>query len=135
MTALLADLVVYAHFLYVLFAVGGLAAILAGWAAGWAFTRRPALRLAHLASVVLVAVEAGAGLACPLTVWEYRLRRLAGQSAAEAIPFMARLVRRVMFYDFPAWVFTATYVLFALLVAALLVLYPPRRAAPRRRGE
>ena len=85
--------------------------------------------------MVLVAVEAGAGLACPLTVWEYRLRLLAGQSAAEAIPFMARLVRRVMFFDFPDWVFTATYVLFALLVAAILVLYPPQGLTIRGRGK
>lgn len=131
MYRLLADLVVYVHFLYVLFAVGGELVILLGWALdaprGLSFTRLRGLRFAHLGAVVLVAVEALVGVLCPLTDWEYALRRRAGQHVESAIPFMARLVRRVIFYDFPTWVFTATYVLFAALVAATFLFYPPRR--------
>jgi len=48
------------------------------------------------------------------------------------IPFMSRLVRRIIFYDFPTWVFTLTYILFALLVAATFLLAPPRR---KRRSD
>lgn len=131
MHALLADLVVYAHFLYVLFAVGAQALVLLGWALGGprvlAFTRLRGLRLAHLGAVALVAAEALVGLLCPLTSLEYALRRLAGQRVESEIPFMARLVRQVIFYDFPSWVFTVAYVAFALLVAASLVFYPPRK--------
>jgi hypothetical protein len=122
-----ADAVVLVHLFYVLFAVGGELLILLGWPARWRWIRNVPFRIVHLLAVVVVAVEAVAGALCPLTGWEYRLRLLAGQSVEEQIPFVARLVRRIIFYDFPAWVFTLAYVLFALLVAASLLLVPPRR--------
>jgi hypothetical protein len=122
-----ADAIVVFHFCYVLFAVGGELLILLGWLLHWRWIRNLPFRIAHLAAVVLVAVEALIGVLCPLTEWEYRLRQLAGQSLEEEIPFMARLVRRIIFYDFPTWVFTLTYILFALLVAATFFFAPPRR--------
>jgi hypothetical protein len=122
-----ADAIVVFHFCYVLFAVGGELVVLLGWLLHWRWIRNPTFRIIHLASVVVVAVEALIGVLCPLTDWEYQLRLLAGQTVEEEIPFMARLVRRVIFYDFPAWIFTLTYILFALLVAATLLLVPPRK--------
>jgi hypothetical protein len=131
---LAADAIVVFHFCYVLIAVGGELLILLGWLLRWRWIRNLTFRIVHLASVVVVAVEALIGVLCPLTEWEYRLRFLAGQTFEEEIPFMARLVRRIIFYDFPTWVFTLTYILFALLVAATLLLAPPRRKAPRDTG-
>jgi hypothetical protein len=128
MAALLADAVVVVHFGYVLFAVGGAVLVLAGGLLGWRWTRNLPLRLAHLAAVVLVAVEALLGVVCPLTEWEYRLRELAGQQVERQMSFVARLVRSIIFYDFPVWVFTVAYVGFALLVAGSFLLFPPRRA-------
>jgi hypothetical protein len=122
---LAADAIVIFHFCYVLFAVGGELFILLGWLLHWQWIRNLTFRIVHLASVVVVAVEALIGFLCPLTEWEYRLRLLAGQSFEEEIPFMTRLVRRIIFYDFPTWVFTLTYILFALLVAATLLLVRP----------
>jgi hypothetical protein len=94
----------------------------------WRWVRNLPLRLAHLAAVVLVAVEALLGVVCPLTEWEYRLRELAGQHAERQLSFVARLVRAVIFYDFPAWVFTLAYVGFAAVVTGTFLLFPPRRA-------
>jgi len=128
MPALLADAVVVLHFGYVLFAVGGEVLLLAGGLLGWRWIRSLPLRPVHLAAVALVAVEALIGVVCPLTMWEYRLRELAGQRAERQLSFVARLVRTVIFYDFPAWVFTLAYVGFALLVAVTFLLFPPRRA-------
>jgi len=85
------------------------------------------LRYTHLGAVLLVALEALLGVLCPLTEWEYALRRLSGQRVESEIPFMARLVRKIIFHDLPPWVFTTAYVAFALLVGATLLLYPPRR--------
>jgi membrane protein YdbS with pleckstrin-like domain len=59
-------------------------------------------------------------------VWEYQLRTLAGQRVEAQISFVARLVRSVIFYNFPAWVFLVAYVGFALLVVLTLFLVPPR---------
>jgi hypothetical protein len=128
MPALLADAIVILHFGYVLFAVGGEGLMLAGGLLGWRWVRNLPLRLAHLAAVVLVAVEALLGVICPLTEWEYRLRELAGQRVEQQISFVARLVRSMIFYDFPAWVFTLAYLGFAVLVAGTFLLFPPRRA-------
>jgi hypothetical protein len=131
--ALLADLIVVVHFLYVSFTVGGELLILIGGALRWAWTRNLTLRIAHLCSVVLVAAEALAGAACPLTVWEYRLRALAGQRVEAQISFVPRLVRRIIFYDFPAWVFVIVYVAFAAAVVLTFILLPPARQQTARR--
>jgi hypothetical protein len=122
-----ADAIVVFHFGYVLFAVGGELAVLLGWLLRWRWIRNLAFRIAHLTAVAVVAVEAMIGVLCPLTEWEYRLRLLAGQSYEEEIPFMARLVRRIIFYNFPSWVFTLTYILFALLVVSTFLFVPPRK--------
>jgi len=122
-----ADFIVVFHLCYVLFAVGGELLIVLGWLFRWPWIRNFAFRIVHLLAVVVVAVEALIGVFCPLTEWEYRLRFLAGQIVEGEIPFMARLVRRLIFYDFPAWVFTVAYILFALLVAASFFFVPPRR--------
>src|SRR5262249_13150485 len=64
---LLADAILVVHAAFVLFVVGGLAAI---WI-GIAFRRRYAyhwtFRLAHLAAIAFVAIESILGFMCPLT--------------------------------------------------------------------
>ncbi|UCF96445.1 MAG: DUF2784 domain-containing protein [Spirochaetaceae bacterium] len=124
-----ADAVVIFHFCYVTFTVGGEVLILLGCLFRWRWVRNLTFRIIHLVAMAVVALEALIGVLCPLTDWEYRLRLLAGQDIEEEIPFMARLVRQIIFYDFPAWVFTVTYILFTLLVVATLLFVPPRRKA------
>jgi hypothetical protein len=126
--ALLADIIVTVHFCYVGFTVGGEIVILLGGPLRWRWVRNLSFRITHLASVALVAVEALAGAQCPLTIWEYQLRMMAGQRAEGQISFIARLVRSVIFYDFPTWVFLAAYVGFALLVGLTFILVAPRKS-------
>jgi len=125
--AFLADFIVVVHFCYVAFTVGGELVILLGGACSWEWVRRLPFRIVHLAAVVLVAGEALAGASCPLTVWEYRLRVLAGQGTEKQISFIARLVRSIIFHDLPGWVFLAAYIGFALLVGGTLLIVRPRR--------
>jgi hypothetical protein len=132
--ALLADIIVGVHFCYVGFTIGGEIVILLGGLFRWRWVRNLSFRIVHLASVALVAVEALAGAQCPLTTWEYKLRMMAGQRAEGQISFIARLVRSVIFYDFPAWVFLAAYVGFALLVGFTFILVAPQRSLRGRRG-
>lgn len=124
--ALLADVIVAVHFCYVGFTLGGEAAILLGGLFRWRWVRNLSFRIVHLASVALVAVEALAGGQCPLTIWEHQLRMMAGQRVEGQISFIARLVRSLIFYDFPAWVFLAAYMGFALLVGFTFILVAPR---------
>lgn len=125
--ALLADLVVAFHFGYLLFTLGGELVILLGAALHWRWIRGHLFRLLHLAAVLLVAVEALIGYLCPLTQLEHFLRNAAGQQVETEISFIGRLIRSVLFYDFPAWFFTALYIGFALLVMITYVSIPPRR--------
>ena len=123
--ALLADIIVVFHFCYVAFTVGGEVVVLLGGGLKWRWVRNLPFRIVHLAAVVLVAGEALAGASCPLTVWEYALRVRAGQSVEGQISFVARLVRSVIFYDLPAWVFLVAYVAFAALVALTFLVFVP----------
>ena len=126
MNTLLADLILIVHFGFVLFVVGGLALIWTGAVAGWQWVRSFRFRVAHLAAIVFVAGEAIAGIWCPLTIWETQLR---GAHADKS--FVAYWIHRILFYDFPEWVFTIAYVLFALVVAASWYYVPP--ASVRRK--
>ena len=127
MSSLLADIVLVAHFAFVLFVVGGLASIWIGAAAGWRWVRNAWFRIAHLAAIAFVAVEAIAGAWCPLTAWEDALRGARGEKS-----FVARWIHRAMFYDFPEWIFTCAYVLFALAVAATWFFVRPSAPATNR---
>ncbi len=123
--ALLADLIVILHLIYVLFAVGGLLAILVGRFLRWSFVKNPWFRICHLTAAAAVAIEATAGLLCPLTEWEYNLRQLAGQRVNKDISFVGRLAGYIIFYDLPSWVFTVVHISFGLLVLLTFFLIPP----------
>jgi uncharacterized protein DUF2784 len=123
----LADLVLAVHFAFVLFVVGGLAFTWTGAALGWRWVRNFWFRVVHLAAIVFVAAQSLLGFACPLTIWEDRLR---GGPFGQA-GFVARWMHRILFWSLPEWVFTTLYVVFAVLVALTLWRIPPRRAGDR----
>ncbi|HPX56772.1 MAG TPA: DUF2784 domain-containing protein [Syntrophales bacterium] len=131
--ALAADLIVAVHFMIVLFVVGSLVLVLAGRILGWAWIRNLVFRAVHLILTAFIAVQSLAGNLCPLTVWESRLRRLAGQAVEGDVFFLARLIRAVIFYDLPAWVFNVIYALFGIIVIMTFVLIPPDMRFGRRR--
>lgn len=120
MHSFLADLILVVHFAFVLFVTGGLVLTWIGAAAGWRWVRSFRFRAAHLAAIVFVAAEALAGIWCPLTLWEAHLR---GASAQKS--FIAHWIHRVLYYDFPEWVFTIAYVAFAAAVLATWVIVRP----------
>ena len=124
METLLADVVLVMHFAIVAFIVGGLVLTWAGAWLGWRWVRTPVFRYLHLGAIVFVALEALLGYACPLTVWEDLLR---GGVSTES--FVGRWVRSVLYYQAPAWVFTALYVAWAAAAAITLWLVPARRKA------
>jgi hypothetical protein len=117
-----ADALLVVHFAIVVFIVGGLILVWAGAAAGWDWVRYPAFRWLHLAAIVFVALEALAGIACPLTVWEDLLR---GSLRPES--FLGRWVHAMLYYRAPEWMFTTLYVAWAAASAITMWLVPPRR--------
>ena len=122
MRSILADVVLMAHFAFVLFVVGGLGVVWLGAAAGWRWVRNFWFRAAHLAAIAFVAVESLAGVWCPLTVWEDVLR-----GRHEERSFVARWIHRAMFYEAPEWLFATAYVSFAVAVAATWWWIRPQR--------
>lgn len=127
-----ADLVLYVHFAIVLFLSGGELIVLAGGALRWKWVKNRIFRFTHLLLMGFVAFEALAGIWCPLTILEYDLRVGAGQAEGANVPFFAGLVRRIIFYDFPPWVFTALYVAFFLLIVLTLKLVPLEKRRKKR---
>lgn len=122
---ILADLVVVIHFGYVLFVLIGLLLTLLGWLMNWGWVRNLWFRTIHLASIVVVVLEAWFGITCPLTTWENQLRSAAGQATYEG-DFIASWVHEMLFFEAEPWVFTVCYTLFGGLVLATLLLVPPR---------
>ncbi|MGV3628420.1 MAG: DUF2784 domain-containing protein [Betaproteobacteria bacterium] len=119
---LLADFILVVHFAFVLFVVLSLPLIWAGAMAGWRWIRNFHYRIAHLAAIFFVSAEAAAGIWCPLTLWEDALRGIESDKS-----FIARWIHALLFYDLPAWMFTAAYFVFAALVALTWWRIPPRR--------
>jgi hypothetical protein len=135
MKALLADLLVALHFLIVAFCVLGELSILIGAVCRWRWIRRFPFRISHLSAVLFVAGEAILGISCPLTEWEYALRMSAGQQHEQDVSFVARIIRNIIFYDFPAWFFTALYVGFGAVVLLTFIFVKPVRNRKSRRTK
>jgi Protein of Unknown function (DUF2784) len=125
-----ADLVAAIHALYVGFVVFGLIAILIGYALDWRWVRGRYFRVLHLISILFVCAESIIGMDCPLTTLENALRLSTGQKAY-GNDFIARWLDRLIFYDFPPWIFTTVYLAFGLVVLSTLWLVPIDQTGPR----
>jgi hypothetical protein len=126
MFPLLASFTLLIHFAIVAFVVLGLVFVLVGNERGWRWVNAWWFRLAHLATIVIVALEAVLGFTCPLTTLENWLRAQAG-AQAYAGGFIEHWLRSLLFWSAPPVVFTALYVSFGLIVAWAWWRFPPRR--------
>lgn len=124
MNAALGQAVLAAHLAVIAFNVAGLVVIpLGGWL-GWPFVRGFWLRLAHLVSLALVALQAVLGRACFLTDWQDALT-----GGGRGDPLIVRWANSVIYWPLPIWVFTAIYVAILAYVVALWRLVPPHAPA------
>jgi len=74
--------------------------------------------------VVAVVLQVPFRILCPLTVLEQRLREASGEPGPGE-SFISHWVSRLLYYDFPSWVFSVLYLVFGLLVIFLYVRIPP----------
>ena len=125
---ILADAVLALHVAFVAFVVLGLLLIFVGGALGWGWVRNLRFRVAHLIAIGIVVAQAWLGVICPLTTLEMALRRRAGD-ATYAGSFIAHWMEELLYFNAPAWVFTASYTAFGLVVLASWVWVRPRPQA------
>jgi hypothetical protein len=122
---LLADAVLLSHTLIVAFVTLGLVATLIGGALKWQWVKNLWFRLSHLICIGVVVIQAWAGVVCPLTTLEMWLRSQAGQQIYSD-SFISHWLNSLLYYDFPAWVFTVAYSSFGALVIASWFWVKPR---------
>jgi len=122
---LAADLIVSIHFVYVIIVVGGFIVIILGGVLKWRFVRNFYFRAIHLAMILIVVLETLFGITCPLTDLEYELRTAAGQQNITNSSFIARIIQKIMFYEFPPIVFIIVYCIFGAAVLISWWLIPP----------
>ena len=127
----LADAVLVLHVAIVLFVVGGLPLIWLGRWRSWRWSDAWSFRLAHLAAIGVVAAQSWFGIVCPLTTLEMWLRGR-GHGAVYAGSFIEHWLQRLLYWQAPPWVFVLAYTVFALLVLATWMLWPPRRRGGER---
>lgn len=123
---LAADVLLFSHVLFVAFVVFGLLLIFVGKLLEWGWIRNPWFRVAHLAAIAIVALQSWAGVICPLTTWEMALRERAGEVSYSGT-FISHWLETLLYYQAPAWVFTACYTFFAALVVISWFWVRPRR--------
>lgn len=122
-----AEAVLIVHGLFIAFVILGLVLILIGAVRHWQWIRNRWFRLAHLAAIGFVVLQAWLGGICPLTAWESRLREAAGE-AGYGQPFVEHWLHELIYYDIAPSVFTAVYTAFGMAVLLAWRLVPPRRS-------
>jgi len=123
---LFADAILVVHFAFVVFVVVGFMLILLGLLVGWPWVHNRKFRIAHMAAIGVVVLQAWFGQLCPLTIWENELRHRAGQSGYTET-FVEHWLHKILFYQAEPWVFTAIYTGFGVLV--VLVWFLGRRSS------
>jgi len=125
MQPVLGQFILAVHLAVIGFNVAGLIVIPLGARLGWHLVRIRWLRLLHLGSIALVAIQALLGRACFLTIWQSDL------TGAGAQPLIMRFVNGVIFWPLPMWVFSAIYVAVFAYVLALWRWVRPEDAPPQ----
>jgi Protein of Unknown function (DUF2784) len=124
--ALLADITLIIHTLFIAFVLLGAIVVILGGFKKWMWVRNPLFRWAHLVGILFVTAQSWLGMTCPLTTLEMKLRLMAGDSLYTG-GFIQHWLQELIYFAAPTWVFTAAYSLFGLLVALSWLAFPPRR--------
>lgn len=109
------------HCLIIVFNVAGLILIPLGACRHWEWVRGFYWRLLHLLCLTVVAVQALAGRACFLTLWQARLG-----GGGHPQPMIAGWIDHLIYWPLPLWVFAVLYTLVWVYVLVLWWRVPPR---------
>lgn len=116
------------HFAIIVFNVAGLVLIPLGAWRRWRWVHGFGWRLLHLLSLAVVALQALAGRACFLTIWQAQLG-----GGTHSQPMIAGWINRLIYWPLPLWLFAVLYVLVWLYALLLWWWVPPRSPWRNRR--
>ena len=122
---MLADAVLVLHAGVVLFNIFWMIAIPLGAWRGCPFVRAFGWRIAHIASLAVVAIQPLLGRYCFLTLAQDALNAQAGPAGEPNL--VERVATAIVFWPLPPWIFVYLYVAAFLWTAALWWLVPPLR--------
>lgn len=128
----LASVVSVFHAIYTFFIIIGFILIWIGYFAKWKWVRNYTFRVVHLSMMAFVGFEAVFNIECPLTWLEYRLLTLARLKHGN-MPFIAGFVDKILFYNFPIWLFNAIYASFTIILVATWFIVKPVRKIHQER--
>ncbi|HET9819115.1 MAG TPA: DUF2784 domain-containing protein [Rhodanobacteraceae bacterium] len=101
------------HLAIIAFNVAGCVLVPIGAWRDWRWVREFWWRLAHLASLAVVALQAMFGRACFLTIWQGDL-----SGGTQTQPLIAGWIDTLIYWPLPLWVFAVAYaVVFAYVIA------------------
>ncbi len=126
--ALAADFIAGIHLAIVLYVIVGQLLVVVGGFLKWGWVRNLWFRLSHFLVILIVVLEAGFGVMCPFTTWEYDLRERAGQEGQDG-SFIGNLLHDILFVEVPQATLNIVYVIFGLVVFVSLFVVPPRLRA------
>ena len=125
-SGLLADTIVVAHFMWILFMLAGFFLTVAGF---WykRFFDRWLFRTLHLLGIIYVAVLSVMGRYCPLTVWENSLRARQDPQLIYEGSFIIRYIERLVYPDVNAIVIQLPTFFIAVFTVAVFAAKPPAK--------
>ncbi|RZD17571.1 MAG: DUF2784 domain-containing protein [Candidatus Acididesulfobacter diazotrophicus] len=121
----LSGFVLYFHLIVILFIIFGFIVVPIGAKFKWKFIYEFWWRLAHLVSMIVVAIQAVLGKACFLTYIQSDLLENAGKKEYK-VPFIQTYVDRLIYYNFPIWAFSIVYIILFLYTIYLWYIFPPQ---------
>ena len=118
---LIADLILIIHFLIVIFIISLLILVPYGYYKKWIWVSSKKVRYTHVFLMSFVTIESFLGNICPLTVLENNLRGVITNQT-----FVSKYLSKIIFFNFPSYVFLTLYFTGFLIVIYFCLKYPPK---------
>ena len=117
---LVANIVLFFHFLVVIFITSGFLLIPIGYKLNWRWVTNIKLRFLHCGMMALITLEALLGIACPLTSIENNLRGI-----HQSKSFVIYWISQIIYWDLPTDFFIISYSIFLGWTFLMWKLFPP----------
>jgi len=121
----MADVILFIHFVFIAFVVLGFVVIWIGYFAKWKFIRHAPFRINHMLAMGFVFCESALGKFCPLTEWENELRMTGGQGLVYETSFVQEWIYKIMFFDISIRAFSIVYGFFLIFILLTFWWIPP----------